>query len=131
MFERAFEEELRICWLLYCKGGHCAVREYLSGRPAAEVAKVLGRMQEFARLGNWDARVGFIKRLDLPPRLNHFPIFEVKSHQDRILFFRSEMNAVAFGAIQKKNDWSKKDQRALEAAVEVALAARAACGGGR
>lgn len=132
MFERAFEEDLRICWLLYRDSqGRSRVLEHLSRCTAGDRDKVLARMMEFARLGNWDARVGFVKRLALEKRLDEFPILEVKSHQDRVLFFRVETCAVAFDAFKKKDDWSKKDQRQLEAAVVVARAARRERGGNR
>jgi hypothetical protein len=132
LFERAFDEELRICWMLYCeRPGFCRVLEYLKNCTPNDRDKVLARMKEFARNGNWNARVGFIKRLTLSERLNVAPIFEVKSFQDRILFLRQGMTAVAFFALQKKDDWSKKDQNQLEAAVEVAKAALKALGGSR
>lgn len=55
-------------------------------------------------------------------------IYELKSHQDRVLFIRCRSDAVAIDAKQKKDDWSKKDNNFLEAAVLIARAALKECG---
>lgn len=88
-------------------------------------------MKEWARHGNWNARVNFVKQLTLAPKVANVAVYEVKSHQDRILFIRCGVAAVAIDAAQKKNDWSKKDKNFLEAAVAMARAAMQECAGGR
>jgi hypothetical protein len=125
LYNRTFEEDLRICWQLYADDGtgRCRVQEYLDARPVHERDKVIARMKEWARNGDWNSRVGFIKRLTLPDSANDVAIYEVKSHQDRVLFVRCGNDAVAIDATQKKNDWSRKDKNFLDAAIEIARAA--------
>lgn len=123
--DRAFEEDLPICWYLYRDGrtNTCRVEDFLVKRPAHDRLKVIARMREWAKLGNWNVRVGFVKRLELPASSGDVVLYEVKSFQDRILFLRVGNDAVAIDATQKKDDWSKKDKKFLEAAVKVARAA--------
>jgi hypothetical protein len=85
-------------------------------------------MKEWARNGNWHSPVGFLKKLTLPPKFSDMVIYELKSHQDRILFVRCHRDAVAVDGMQKKNDWSKKDNNVLEAAMLIARAAMKECG---
>ena len=92
---------------------------------------MIGRMMEWARTGKWNNRVGFVKQLELPDKFSDVVMYEVKSHQDRVLFIRCRNDAVAVEAMQKKNDWSKKDNNKLEAAVQVARRAMAECGAKR
>jgi hypothetical protein len=129
LYRRAFDEDFPICWFLYEETtGRCRVQAYLDGRPAHERDKVIARMKEWARNGNWNTRVGFVKQLTLPPKFSDVVIYEVKSHQDRILFVRCHRDAVAIDGMQKKNDWSKKDNHVLEAAVLIARAVMQECG---
>lgn len=85
-------------------------------------------MQEWARNGNWNSRVGFVKQVTLPSKFHDVDIYSLKSHQDRILFVRCHNDAVAVDGLQKKNDWSKKDNNILEAAAQIARAAMRECG---
>lgn len=85
-------------------------------------------MKEWARRGNWNSRVGFVKQMILPAKVNDVVLYEVKSHQDRILFIRCRSQAVAIDAMQKKNDWSQKDNNALLAAIQIARRAMKECG---
>lgn len=120
MLRPAFaDDDFPIRWLLHEDDAtsRCRVTEYLDGLPAQQRDKVFARMKEWAKFGNWNVRVGFIKQLDAGPAV---AMYEVKSHQDRVLFVRRGMDAIAVDAMQKKNDWSKKDQRTLDAAVEIA-----------
>lgn len=131
MYLRAFADELPICWFLYKEGasGRCRVQDYLNDRPPHERDKVISRMKEWARSGDWNSRVGFIKQVTLPSKFEEVVIYAVKSHQDRILFIRCNNDAIAIDARQKKNDWSKKDKNFLEAAAFVARAAMMECKG--
>ena len=129
MYRRAFDEDFPICWFLYEEAtGRCRVQEYLDGRPTHERDKVIARMQEWARNGNWNSRVGFVKQVTLPSKFHDVDIYSLKSHQDRILFVRCHNDAVAVDGLQKKNDWSKKDNNTLEAAAQIARAAMRECG---
>jgi len=130
LYRRAFDDDLPICWFLYEEDatGRCRVQDYLDRRPAHERDKVITRMKEWARNGNWNTRVGFVKQLTLPPKFADVVMYELKSHQDRILFVRCHHDAVAIDAMQKKNDWSKKDNNVLQAAVLIARAAMQECG---
>lgn len=87
-------------------------------------------MRAWASQGSWDIRVEFVKRLELAASVTDVVLYEVKSHQDRILFIRHKRDAIAVDATLKKNDWSKKDQHFLDAAIEVAREASAELGGG-
>lgn len=88
-------------------------------------------MTEWARAGNWNTHVGFVKQLTLPSKFSDLVIYELKSHQDRIFFIRCHHDAVAVDAMEKKNDWSKKDNNRLRAAVLIARAAMQGCGAKR
>lgn len=133
MFKRAFDDDLPICWYLYqeAKTGRCRVAQYLAERPVKDRDKVVARMKQWAGSGKWLINIAYVKQLDLPPKLaKRISLCEVKSFQDRIFFIRCGNDAIAVDAIVKKNDWSKKDQRSLEAAVEIAEAAMKECRGG-
>ena len=56
------------------------------------------------------------------------PVYELKCFQERVLFVRCGNDAVAFGGFTKKDNWSKKDQTALDALMKVAGAAASECG---
>ncbi|MBN1654242.1 MAG: type II toxin-antitoxin system RelE/ParE family toxin [Deltaproteobacteria bacterium] len=122
--ERAFEDSYRITWFLYVEDETktCKVRNYLDKRPPEARNKLIARMKQFAEQGDWNTRVGFIKRLDLPDYLADVTIYEVKvkHSQDRLLFIRHRDDAIALDAMQKQDDWSKKDHRVLEKTVKTA-----------
>ena len=56
------------------------------------------------------------------------PVYEIKCHQERVLFIRCGNDAVVFGGFSKKNNWSKKDQTASDALMKLAIPAAAKCG---
>lgn len=122
---RLFPERVdRIPWLAVCgDDGTDPFTRHCGSRQERDTAKLKARMHEWAQHGDWNNRVGYLKRLDLPTALakKGVPIYEVKSHQDRILFIRDGNSAVVVYAMVKKDDWSKKDARVLEAAVEAAV----------
>ena len=133
MFKRAFDEDLPISWYLYqeAQTGRCRVAQFLEERPAKDRDKVLARMKAWARSGKWILNGGYVKPLDLSAKIaKKATLYEVKSFQDRIFFIRCGNDAIAIDAIVKKNNWSKKDQRSLEAAAEIAEAAMKECRGG-
>ena len=133
MFQRAFGEDLPICWYLYqeARTGRCRVAQYLAERPAKDRDKVIARMKQWAGSGKWLIDIAYVEQLILPPKLaKKNKLYEVKSFQDRVFFIRCGNDAIAIDAIVKKNNWSKKDERALKAALEIAEAAMKECRGG-
>jgi hypothetical protein len=120
-----------ITWFAYGESnGRCRVRDFLSElerKQKVQWHKLIGRMKAFADNG-WGPRTNFMKALT--QTFSPHTIYEIKSHQERVLFVRCESNAVAVDALQKKDEWSKKDNDRLVAAARLADAAMAQCKGG-
>lgn len=91
--------------------------QYFSNR-VMDKGKVMRKMQDWAASG-WGTHVGYIKQLSAE-RLP-FMVWEVKNHQDRVLFTRSGNMAIIYDAFQKKDDWSKRDEHFLRASAERAI----------
>lgn len=109
----------------------CRVTEFLADlerKQNAQWRKLVARMKAFADNG-WGPRTNFMKSLTQNFTAN--TIYEIKSHQERVLFVRCKGDAVAIAALQKKNDWSKKDNDQLAAAAKLADAAMVECKGGK
>ncbi len=73
-------------------------------------------MTAWGEHGRWDSKVKYVKRMDVN---STYAVYEIKGFQERVLFVRSNDDAIAFEAFIKKDDWSKKDQATLDAAVRL------------
>ena len=103
----------------------CQFVEFLEGRiPEMRRGKVKGRMIAWAQANNW-----MIVNPEIMHRLKDTarPAYELKCFQERVLFIRCGNDAVAFAGYTKKNNWSKKEQAALDASLKLAAAAAAEC----
>lgn len=89
----------------------CKVEDFLNKRPSSASTKVRARMEAFAQNGNWRTKVGYIKMLGSP---NEVSIYEVKSHQDRILFVRRTNDAVAIRGMVKKTTGARRTKKSLK-----------------
>lgn len=116
-----------IKWFAYVEepGMRCRIAEFLESLPDQRRGKAKARMIGWAQANNW-----MVVNPELMHRLKDTdpPVYEIKSHQERVLFIRCGYDAVAFGGYTKKNNWSKKEQAALEALLKLAAAAAAECG---
>lgn len=109
-----------IRWLAFCdRNGRSRVRDFLDALPETRRRLLNGQMQAFADMG-WSARAPFLKTMQTT---SPHTIYEIKRHQERVLFVRCSNAAVAIDALTKKNDWSKKDANRLGAALRLADAA--------
>jgi hypothetical protein len=66
--------------------------------------------------GRWESKVKYVKRMTTT---SDHAVYEIKGFQERILFVRNKDDAVTIDAFIKKNDWSKKDQSVLDAALRL------------
>lgn len=116
-----------ITWFGYVEepSMRCRFAEFVESLPEKRQVKLTARMIGWARANNWvPTNPEIMHRLkDTTP-----PVYELKSFQERVLFIRCGNDAVAFAGYTKKDNWSKKDQTALEASLKLAAAAAAECG---
>jgi hypothetical protein len=118
-----------IVWLAYVEpSGRCRAEEFIALLPGERRGKLQARMLAWASHGNWNSKVPFVKRMTVSISI---PVYEVKSHQERLLFIRCGNDAVAIDGFVKKDDWSKKDAATLDAAMKLVTAAAADCKGGK
>jgi len=68
----------------------------------------------------------YLKQVHAPAKTT---VYEIKSHQERALFFRRTNDAIAVCGFVKKDDWSKKDAATLAAAAKWIDAAAREFGG--
>ena len=115
-----------IKWFVYVdESGKCRFCEYYEALPEGRRGKLEGRMVGWALANNWTVvNDKIMHRLrDVDP-----PVYELKCNQERVLFIRCGYDAIAFGGYTKKDNWSKKEQTALDALMKYAAAAAAECG---
>lgn len=127
MYRRLFPDiTTPITWFVYVEGdARCRFDEFCDKLPEGRRGKLEGRMVAWAQSNNWTiVNEKIMHRLrDVDP-----PVYELKCNQERVLFIRCGYDAVAFGGYTKKDNWSKKEQTALDALMKVAAAAAAECG---
>lgn len=91
----------------------------LSTSSPADYDRLVRSMETFRQSG-WDCRTKMAKRLVLYGPLNVVPLYEIKRHQDRVLFCRRGDDAVALTGVTKKADWDLRSDRVLHQAVRLA-----------
>jgi hypothetical protein len=126
MYRRLFPElALPIQWFAYSRdNGPSDVELFLDGLPVARRGRVEARMRAWSELNSWTVKLPWLKQLQAPTR---HTVYELKSHQERILFIRCGNDAVAICGFVKKDDWSAKDKKTLDAAMPAVDAAVAEC----
>jgi hypothetical protein len=120
------EQQTSIRWFAYVEepNGRCRVEEFIEGLTEEQRGKLRGRMIGWAKHGDWNANIPAFRRLQNTTP----PIYEVKSHQERVLFIRCRNDAVAVEAFSKKGStWGKKEDRLFAAAMQLFAAAEAEC----
>src|SRR5687768_13725646 len=128
MYRRLFPDiTTPITWFAYeAPNGKCRFTdEFLAKLPEQRRGKLKARMIAWALANNWTVvNEQIMHRLkDTDP-----PVYELKCKLERVLFIRCGYDAIAFAGYTKKNNWSKKDQTALDASLKLAVAAAAECG---
>lgn len=126
MYRRLFpDQRTPITWFAFVEeNGRCRVEEFLRQLQDAERGKLRGRMLSWAQHGNWNTNIQAIRRLQGTDP----PIYEIKSHQERVLFIRCRNDAVAVEAFSKKgNEWGRKEHTLFDAAQQLFKAAEAEC----
>lgn len=94
--------------------GRCRVLSFMDGLPKLRRAKLEGRMLAFSDRG-WGAQAGFMKRVKVQ---SEHTVYEIKSHQERLLFIRRADVAIAIEGMTKKNtEWSNKELDSVQAAL--------------
>jgi phage-related protein len=115
VYQRLFpDRDFPITWYAYVDSNkRSPFLDFMKDLPAVRQAKVIARMQAFAE-NNWRSFASYAKQIEAPI---HHTVYEIKSHQDRILFIRCQNDAVAINGFTKKDDWSKKDASTLKASM--------------
>lgn len=127
VYHRIFpDRDFPVTWYAYAESlDRCPFFDFMDSLPMERRAKLIARMQAFAE-NNWRAVTSYAKQLQAPTK---HTVYEIKSHQDRILFIRCRNDAVAVNGFVKKDDWSKKDTATLKAAGRLIEAAARECEG--
>ena len=117
MYQRLFPDRtFPITWYAYVGSNQRSpFLQFMEQLPTARYAKVIARMQAFAE-NNWRSFASYAKQIEAP---THHTVYEIKSHQDRVLFIRCRDDAVAINGFTKKDDWSKKDAATLRASMRL------------
>jgi hypothetical protein len=119
-----------ITWFAFIddSGARSPLIEYMDRLPEQRRGKLKGRMVAWAQANNW-----LVVNPEIMHRLKDTspPVYEIKSHQERVLFVRCGSDAIAFGGYTKKVNWGKREQAALDALLKFATLAAAECGSTR
>lgn len=130
MYQRLFpDQNTAIIWQAYVEpNGKCPIDAFFESIPTDRRKRLQARMIAWAEFGRWDSSVPWVKKLATK---SPHTVYEVKSHQERVMFIRCANDAVAVQGFVKKNDWSKKDQHVLDAALLLVEATARDCRRGR
>lgn len=129
MFRRLFpDQQTAIRWFAYVdEHGRCRVEEFITRLPDEERGKLTARMLAWAAHGDWNANLPMLRRLQAVSP----PTYEIKSHQERVLFIRCKYDAVAIDAFSKKgNEWGKREWNQYNGGKHMYEAAAAECARG-
>ncbi len=118
--------DLTITWQVWVQAsGRCPFDDFLGDLQKSDRIKLIARMVAFAKMG-WDARAGLFKQMATKSSRT---IYEIKNHQQRVLFIRCNDDAVAVTGFTKQTDWGKKEATTLAAAEKHCEQAAEECGG--
>lgn len=127
MYRRLFPDvSTPITWFGFVESdGRCRFEEFMNQLPEQRRGRLKARMLAWAQANNW-----MVVNDQIMHRIHGTtpPVYELKCHQERVLFVRCGNDAVAFGGFTKKDNWSKRAETALDALKHLARAAAAECG---
>ena len=126
MYRRLFPDQRTVIeWFAFVEpSGRCRVQEFITQLEDEERGKLTARMIAWAQHGNWNTTISAVRRL----QNTNPPVYEIKSHQERVLFIRCRNDAVAIEAFSKKgNEWGNREHNLFKAAQPLFAAAEAEC----
>ena len=118
MYQRLFpDRDFPITWYAYVEpNGRSPFLKFMEhDLTVVRRMKVIARMHAFAE-SNWRSLASYAKQIEAPTQ---HTVYEIKSHQDRVLFIRCRADAIAINGFTKKDDWSKKDASTLKASIRL------------